>query len=219
MIRTDRNGNEIWDKVFTGSSSSQAFSVQQTSDGGFILAGYVNSTVTFKNETLLIRTDAAGNKVWEMVYAGKKSSGIGYCVRQTADGGYIVCGQANIGGISLFKTDANGSMAWEATLGTSGNDHAHAVRQTGDGGYILAASRDSALEPYDDLLIKTDAKGNIVWQKTFPSANVVHANTLQTTSDGGYIIAGNSNIYGAGNGDAVLIKTDANGNAPPTPTP
>jgi hypothetical protein len=218
LIRTDRNGKEIWENVFTGGYSSHVFSVQQTSDGGFILAGYAYVSETFKNETLLIKTDAAGNKVWDMIYAGKKSSGIAYCVRQTADGGYIVCGQSNLGGIALFKTDANGSMAWETALGTSGNDHAHAVRQTVDGGYILAASRDST-QPYDDLLIRTDVRGNILWEKTFALANAGHANTLQLTSDGGYIMASSTNSFGAGNGDALLIKTDAEGNAPATPTP
>jgi len=222
LIKTDANGDKVWDKTF--GSGDGTYAVQQTSDGGYILAGYTYSFGSGRADAWLIKTDADGNKVWEKTFGGSDDD-FAYAMQQTSDGGYILAGYtysfgAGMGDAWLIKTDANGNKVWDKTFGGRGADDADAVQQTSDGGYILAGSTFPLLPVNAGAwLIKTDANGNKVWDKTFWGGNLDYANAVQQTSDGGYILAGVTESFGAGSGDFWLIKTDANGNAPPTPTP
>ena len=112
------------------------------------------------------------------------------------------------------------SKTFNKTFGGSDDDCAFDVQQTSDGGYILAGLTMSfGASDEDAWLIKTNANGNKVWEKTFGGSSDDDAWAVHQTSDGGYILAGWTLSFGAGNGDAWLIKTDAKGNAPATPTP
>jgi hypothetical protein len=140
-----------------------------------------------------------------------------FSVRQTSDGGYIVAGVTSFGAgnwdVFLLKTDANGNIIWAKTYGGTSSDIAWSVRQTSDGGYILAGLTLSfSAGEWDIFLIKTDANGNIIWTKTYGGTDDDLAYSAQQTSDGGYIVAGETRSFGAGTWDAFLIKTDANGN-------
>jgi len=224
LIKTDADGNKIWDKTFGGIHSDYAYAVQQTSDGGYILAGYTQSFGAGKEDAWLIKTDANGNKVWDKTFGGGNPD-LAEAVQQTSDSGYILAGVTcsfgdKQGDAWLIKTDANGNKVWDKTFGGSNPDYAYAVQQTSDGGYILAGYTQSfGAGQYDAWLIKTDTNGNKVWDKTFGGSSNDVANAVQQTSDGGYILAGYTMSFGASWVDAWLIKTDAWGNAPSTPTP
>jgi hypothetical protein len=112
----------------------------------------------------------------------------------------------------LIKTDANGNIIWAKTYGGIYIDSATSVQQTSDGGYIVAGRTGSFGAGGDIFLIKTDANGNVQWAKTYGGTVYDIASSVQQTSDGGYIVAGYTNSFGAGWGDIFLIKTDANGN-------
>jgi hypothetical protein len=216
LIKTDAYGNKLWDKTFGGSSDDVAEDVHQTDDGGYILAGWNGAYWSHEDNVLLIKTDAEGNKVWEKTFRGG-SLNAAYDVQQTNDGGYILAGYTSgpsVRDVWLIKTDANGNKVWDKTFGGERNDEARAVQQTSDGGYILAGHYwwPAGSGSLDAWLIKTDANGNKVWDKTFGGGDSEGANAVQQTSDGGYILAGYTYSYGAGNNDAWLIKTDANGN-------
>jgi len=145
-------------------------------------------------------------------YGGGTSSEWAYSVQQTSDGGYIVAGDAG-GDIFLIKTDANGNISWAKTYGGTSYDWTRSVQQTSDGGYIVAGYTTSfGASARDIFLIKTDANGNIQWAKTYGGTSDDWAFSVQQTSDGGYILAGETRSFGAGYGDIFLIKTDANGN-------
>jgi ribosomal protein S11 len=138
-------------------------------------------------------------------------------VQQTSDGGYIVAGFTTSFGTGydafLINTDANGNIIWAKAYG--GTSYASSVQQTSDGGYIVAGSTYSSSTGSNDIfLIKTDAKGNIQWAKTYGETDTINmgAYSVQQTSDGGYILAGTTISFGAGEGDIFLIKTDARGN-------
>ena len=218
LIKADASGNIIWAKTYGGTYEDGAYSVQQTSDGGYIVAGYTASFgAGWDADIFLIKTDANGNIQWAKTYGGTGWDGAS-SVQQTSDGGYIVAGEtysfgAGSGDFFLIKTDANGNIQWAKTYGGTGYDYASSVQQTSDGGYIVAGGTYSFGAGWDDdiFLIKTDANGNIQWAKTYRGASADGALSVQQTSDGGYIVANYTLSFGAGL-DILLIKTDANGN-------
>jgi hypothetical protein len=216
LIKTDANGNIIWAKTYGGTSGDEASSVQQTSDGGYIVAGWTWSFGAGYNDIFLIKTDANGNIIWAKTY-GRTYYDNAHSIQQTSDGGYIVAGNTNSFGTGdydafLIKTDANGSIIWTKTYGGTNHDGAFSVQQTSDGGYIVAGYTNSFSAGNRDIfLIKTDANGNIIWTKTYGGTSVDVAFSDQQTSDGGYIVAGGTTSFGAGSYDIFLIKTDANG--------
>jgi hypothetical protein len=213
LIKTDADGNIQWAKTYGGTYDDYAYSVQQTSDGGYIVAGY---TWSFGEgvDILLIKTDANGNIQWAKTYGGTDGDEA-YSIQQTSDGGYIVAGTTLSFGegvdILLIKTDANGNVQWAKTYGGTEYDLASSIQQTSDGGYIVAGWTYSFLEGVGILLIKTDANGDLQWAKTYRGTGWDEASSVQQTSDGGYIVAGYTNSFGAGWDDIFLIKTDENG--------
>jgi uncharacterized delta-60 repeat protein len=216
LMKTDANGNIIWAKTYGGTNDDWAYSVQQTSDGGYIVAGYTNSFGAGSWDIFLVKTDANGNLQWAKTYGGT-SADFAYSVQQTSDGGYILTGYTESFGaggrdIFLIKTDANGDVQWAKTYGGTGEDWAYSVQQTSDGGYIVAGGTLSFGAGGDILLIKTDANGDVQWAKTYGGTDYDYAYSVQQTSDGGYIVAGWTISFGAGDVDIFLIKTDANGN-------
>jgi len=217
LIKTDANGNVSWAKTYGRTGEDRAYSVRQTSDGGYIVAGYTNSFGAGGIDIFLIKTDANGNVSWAKTYGGTGDD-IARSVQQTSDGGYILAGETysfGAGGIDIFliKTDANGNVSWAKTYGGTGDDTARSVRQTSDGGYIVAGYTNSfGAGGRDIFLIKTDANGNVSWAKTYGGTGNDHAFSIQQTSDGGYIVAGETRSFGAGSWDVFLVKTDANGN-------
>jgi hypothetical protein len=213
LIKTDANGSIQWAKTYGGTDWDEAYSVQQTSDGGYILAGGTYSFGAGGADIFLIKTDANGNIIWAKTYGGTYGA---YSVQQTSDGGYILAGSTGFGpyyDIFLIKTDANGNIQWAKTYGGTDEDRAYSVQQTSDGGYIVVGRTLSfGAGGLDIFLIKTDANGNIIWAKTYGGTAWDGVSSVQQTSDGGYIVAGFTGSFGAGYYDVFLIKTDANGN-------
>ena len=138
-------------------------------------------------------------------------------VEQTIDDGYILAGMTRYidegyRDIYLIKTDINGDMIWRKTYGGTNNDVAKSMQKTADGGYIITGWTISFGEGYEDVyLIKTDDNGNLLWSKTFGGASREKGYSVQQTVDGGYIITGYTESFGAVNEDVYLIKTDGNG--------
>ncbi len=211
LIKTDANGNVQWAKTYGGTNDDRASSVQQTSDGGYIVAGHTFSFGAGSYDIFLIKTDANGNVIWAKTYGGTDYDWAS-SVQQTSDGGYIVAGGTRsfgAGDIFLIKTDANGNVIWAKTYGGTS---AYSVQQTSDGGYIVAGATGFGAGGSDIFLIKTDANGNVIWAKTYGGISDDYAHSVQQTSDGGYIVAGHTFSFGVINVDIFLIKTDANGN-------
>jgi PGF-CTERM protein len=212
LVKTDSNGNEEWNKTFGGPNADGARSVQQTSDGGYILAGRTRSYGAGSDDAWLVKTDSNGNKEWDKTFGGPYEDGA-VSVQQTSDGGYILAGwmeSCSLGPYNawLVKADSNGNEEWNKTFGGPYDNEANSVQQTSDGGYILAGER----ELYDAWLVKTDSNGNEEWGKFFGGPYWDDAKSVQQTSDGGYILAGSTMSYGAGAYDFWLVKTDSNGN-------
>jgi VCBS repeat-containing protein len=232
LIKTDAFGTMVWNKTFRGTTSNDgAASVQQTSDGGYIVAGYTTpislNAATYR-AVLMIKTDANGDLDTSFSVDGQTTIGgatnndYAYCVRQTSDGGYVIAGKTYLSGYYdawLIKTLANGTLDTSFGAGgmkqfasaSPGSACAYSVQQI-SGGYIIAGSTIVSTST-QAWLIKTDAAGAMSWNKTFSStgASGSIAYSVRQTTDSGYIMAGES-LKSSGGNDALLIKTDANGN-------
>jgi M6 family metalloprotease-like protein len=216
LIKTDDMGYEQWNVTFGGSYEDLAYSVNQTADGGYIIAGYTKSYASYHyySDAWLIKTDSLGNKQWHSAFGGN-STDVGRSAQQTADGGFIVAGYTYSYGAGssdawLIKTDSMGNERWNHTFGGSSEDFANDVQQTVDGGYIMVGTT-KTLYP-DVWLIKTDIRGNRQWSRIFGGIGYNDAYSVQQTSDCGYIIAGSRDTHSLSHGDFLWIKTDWRGN-------
>ena len=204
-----------WEQTFGGTSEDLGLSVQQTSDGGYIITGYTYSFGDGNRDIYLIKTFEDGNLIWETVFGGEEGDS-GRSVQQTYDGGYIICGYTGSFGngiynVYLIKTDENGQEEWSQIFGEdSGYSHGQSVQQTYDGGYIITGTIGT-----DVYLIKTDENGVEEWSQTFGGEYDDRGYSVQQTTDGGYIITGcyidSIDSFGNGSSDLYLIKTDENG--------
>jgi hypothetical protein len=218
LIKTDANGDTLWTRTIGGTGDEEGNSVQQTADGGYIVAGATESFGTGRFDVYLIKLNGAGDTLWTKTF-GDTTSDEGHSVEQTADGGYIITGATNYNGgagqrdLYLVKTDVNGDALWTRTIGGSDDDEGSSVRQTADGGYIIAGSTLSfGAGTYDVYLVKTDANGDTLWTKTYGGSQRDLGWSVCQTTDGGYVIAAYTQSFGAGGEDVYLVKTDSLGN-------
>ena len=193
-----------WKKIIDRSDVDYCGSVEQTSDGGYVIFAERPGT------GWIFKLDPEGNQVWEMTYGG--SGYDGFCDgHQTNDGGYIAVGftdsySGNLD-VYLVKTDDKGLVEWSKYFGDSSNDcGGKSVQQTTDGGYILVG-----MNGEEAWLIKTDSQGNECWNQTYLDGTKSRGISVQQTSDGGFIIAGCGFLNGERWHDALLIKTDTDG--------
>jgi hypothetical protein len=223
-VKTNAQGDTVWSRCYGGPNNDYSWSIQQTRDSGFILVGAIDSVFqTGPHDVYLIKTNPQGDTLWSRVYGdtGHASSqnDLGKDVQQTQDGGYIVVGSTTSYGaggwdIYLIKTNARGDTLWTRTYGGSSNDYGNSVQLTRDSGYVIAGTTTSYGAGGGDVyLVKTNARGDTLWTRTFGGSASEDGNGVQQTQDGGYIIAGTTNSYGAGGGDAYLIKADSQGGA------
>ncbi len=285
VLKLNADGTVAWERTYGGSSADQAFAVQQTADGGYIVAGYTDSSFgAGSHDALVLKLNADGTVAWQKAYGGS-SADQAFAVQQTADGGYIVAGRTYSFGTGsgydawVLKLNADGSVAWQKTYGNVGHDeYASSIRQTADGGYIVAGYTDSVISGNTDAwVLKLDLEGNILgscnipqimvssatvanplllavdttatvfsttvtpvassaasadatfaatkscfyphlplpyalkWQRTYGGSGIEYAAAVQQTSDGGYVAAGSTNFFGAGNNDAWVLKLNTDG--------
>jgi hypothetical protein len=211
LVKTDQYGNELWNKTYGGAFFDFANCVQQTSDGGYVLAGSTYSFGAAGSDFWLVKTDDAGNEQWNKTYGGP-SNDYGFSVVQTLDGKYAIVGSTSSFGAGVYdfwlvKTDQFGNMLWNKTYGEIGYDEAWAVIQTGDHGFILAGWTESfGAGKSDCWLIATDESGNPQWNVTWGGADYDYAYSALQCSDGSFILAGETQSFGAGSGDFLLLK-------------
>ncbi|MCX6291931.1 MAG: T9SS type A sorting domain-containing protein [Bacteroidetes bacterium] len=212
LVKTDANGDTLWTKTYGGASYDKAYSVEQTSDSGYIITGMTSSFTAGLEDVYLVKTDKDGVLLWSKTYGGNLG-GTGNSVKQTTDGGYIIGGtKVNSGGIHdmvLIKTDAAGDTLWTRTYGGGGDDYGFSVVQSYDGGYMLAGGGSTT----GVYLIKTNSVGDTLWTNTsYVTGGPPHLNipySIQQTADSGYIVAGIT--YGATGLDMYVRKTDSSG--------
>jgi len=199
-----------WKRTLGGSGSDLAKSVQQTSDGGYIITGFTDCRGAGGLDIWLIKTDVNGDTEWTRTYGGPGDD-LGYSVLQASDGAYLVAGVLG-SDACIIRTEPDGDSAWVRTFGGTAWDGGRCLQQTRDGGYVIAGSTLSyGAGESDAWLVKTDVAGSVVWSKTFGGPQGDQGYSVRQTQDGGYILTG-STWAGTGLGYYVwLIKTDAAG--------
>jgi hypothetical protein len=189
LIKTDSLGDTLWTRTYGGVSDDRGMSVHQTTDEGFVIAGWTYSFGS-NAQVYLIKTDSLGYTLWTRTY-GEALHDRGYSVEQTQDRGYIVCGEGNSSvaydPVYLIKTDSLGDTLWTRTYGETWYE-GRSVQQTQDGGYIIAGIR-GFLGIYV-YLVKTDSIGDTLWSKQYQWEEAAKGYSVQQTQDRGYIVAG-----------------------------
>ncbi len=232
VVRLDAAGNVIWQQLYA-TQWNYAYSIAQTSDGGFVVAGrahHVPPETVSSWDPLIFKIDSLGNLVWQKIFSVYFDGEV-YSAQQTLDGGFIVAGGSNTWGNQpstciptlidckfhdwVFKLNSTGGMVWQKTYGGTGNsEYANSVDQTADGGFVVVGPTNS---PGGAWIYKLDPDGNILWQKGGPSSAIA---SVQKTSDGGIVAAGSpfaSIAFGSppSPGGVSVAKLDANGDISP----
>jgi uncharacterized delta-60 repeat protein len=216
LLKYDSTGELDWARTAGGEDWDWARSVEQTSDGGYILAGETESYDAGVRDVFLVKYDKSGSLVWART-AGGSSFDSAASVAQTTDDGYIVAGSTSSFGagsfdVFLLKYDSGGVLTWAKTAGGSGSDSAYSVEQTSDFGYIVAGFTSSyGIGNNDVFLLKYDVSGVLTWARTTGGSDADYARSVAQTGDGGYIVAGFTKSYGAGGYDVFLIEYDSTG--------
>ncbi|MEX0812831.1 MAG: T9SS type A sorting domain-containing protein [Chitinophagales bacterium] len=230
-----------WQKNYGGSNDDFVSSIQQTTDGGYIMVGGSESSdqdISGNNggvDYWILKTDVNGNIEWEQNYGGSGDD-FASSVHQTFDGGYVVAGSSessdfdvsgNYGWFDywILKLDANGNIEWEQNYGGSDDDYAASVLQSTDSSYIVAGYTSSFdndvsnIYDWDDFwVLKLDANGGIEWEQNYGGTGDETAASMKPTMDGGYVLAGHSDSQdfdapdNNGDFDFLVLKLDSSGN-------
>ncbi|UCG93336.1 MAG: T9SS type A sorting domain-containing protein [candidate division WOR-3 bacterium] len=215
LIKLDTDGDTIWTKTYGGSLNDGAFSIQRTTDNGYIIAGVTSSFSTGGSDVWLLKTDADGDTSWTRNYGGPTWDQ-GFSVQQTSDNGFIITGFSTVYGsgdqVYLIKTDDSGDTLWTKTYGGTDQDYGRSVLQTPDGGYVVAGYTFSyGVGNGDAWLIRTDSEGVILWDTTYGGNLDDRALAVLRNPDNGYILVGYTASFGTGLYDVYIIRTDSLG--------
>jgi hypothetical protein len=217
IIKLNSLGNIEWSKAIGGSSDDEIYSISQTSDGGYIAVGNTLSYGAGSWDAFIIKLNSLGNIEWFKTIGGSSSDSI-YSISQTSDGGYIAGGWTlNYGAGSwdafIIKLNSSGNIEWSKAIGGSDYDYIYSISQTSDGGYIAGGrTLNYGAGSWDAFIIKLNSSGNIEWSKAIGGSDYDYIYSISQTSDGGYIVGGSTQSYGAGNWDAFIIKLNSSGN-------
>jgi hypothetical protein len=214
VVKYNKAGGYEWLTTYGGSSIDRATSIQQTTDNGYIVAGYslsksgdVTNNYNGSFDFWIVKLNSVGAIQWQKNLGGDFND-IPYCIRLTSDGGYIIAGETasnnrdvsgNHGSLDawIVKLSSTGVIQWQKCLGGSGGENAYFIQQTTDGGYIFTgttSSNDYDVSGYhggyDYWVVKLNSTGSIQWQKCFGGSWEDRAYSIEQTKDGGYIVAG-----------------------------
>jgi uncharacterized delta-60 repeat protein len=205
-----------WVTTYGGPWADDVQQVQQTADGGYIVAGNTWSFGTGYSDFLILKLRADGSITWQDVYGGIDPD-YARAIEPTSDGGYIVAGWTESFGAGshdawILKLRADGSIDWQRTYGGSAGDEVSSIQQSTDGGYIVAGWTESfGAGSRDAWVLKLRANGSIDWQKSYGGTGYEEASSIRQSSDGGYILAGRAGSFGAGLWDAWLLRLNPDG--------
>ena len=215
IVGSNGYGNQYWAKTYGEAHWDFASAIRETTDGGYIIAGY---TLSFGSpyEAWLLKLDNMGNIAWEKRY-GENEWEEAHYIQQTSDGGYFMMGcydcDSNQGNTWIVKFDSFGGITWQKTYPAI----FHTMVQTQGGEYVLAGHY-NGVDHRDVCLLKLDSTGTISWQRAYGTGDpfpplLETAYSIQQTADEGYIVAGTTTVQGCvGCGKVLILRLDSSGN-------
>ncbi len=223
LVKVDKEGNRIWQKAVIRPGNEQGWSVIESSDGNYVVAG--NTNVNGGSDIYLAKFKPSGEKIWERTLGDAFRGEWGFGLAETADGGFLVAGNRG-GGLTYmessvgfyFKTNSEGHMIWVKEEKMTNNHHLHfnSIAPTSDGNFILAGSMTDIFYDTDLMVIqKITPAGEKIWRRNYTPDSIAFflGYNIRQTPDGGFIFAGGWNFFGILGGDMwpVLMKISANG--------
>ncbi len=217
VVKTDSLCNKIWSKTFGRNNIEQGYSIKNTSDGAFIIAGFTNSIGAGGYDAYLLKIDSNGQQLWEKTYGGYDWD-FAYSIVELPDSGFAVCGETYTNSLGnsdvyLFRTDKNGNLIWQKNIGGTQQDVANDLILDTDTNLVLVGKTKSFGNGQEDMyLIKTNLLGDTIWTKTFGDTLNECGFRLIQTQDLGYVIVGYAESYSP-EGDLEMhsLKTDSAG--------
>lgn len=202
LTRFDKNGDTIWSKAFFDQDELIAFSMDITSDSGYIISG---QSMGVNSDVYILRTDANGNILWVKKYGGAGVD-LSRCIHKVNDGGYIISGHTNsfgVGGFDIFiiKTDLNGNIEWSKAFGDTADDYSFSICPTVDSGFVALGILKMWSFSSDLALIKINSLGDTLWTKTY-GLDVEHGYDIIETHNHGFAITGFTTSFSSGIEDA-----------------
>ena len=215
VVKTDSDGEVLWEKTFGGAGPETGDCIVPDVNNNFLIAGSTGS-YTSNRDAFLVQIDSEGELIWSDYY-GDEGGEEGYdratSVCLLSDGGYALAGESNgddFCGAFLVKADSLGNEIFVNCYGDGFYDYGRDVIESEDGGIIICGSTKSYPNCENDIyLFKTTPDGQLVWEKTFGTEGKSEwGEAICRTSDGNYVILGQTESYGSGGFDVWLIKTD-----------
>lgn len=214
IMKTDNSGVLQWSKTLAGSGEDGLSCIRPTSDGGYIATGFTTSSGAGGYDVLLVKLTSTGTVSWSKTY-GTTTDDMGFDVKQTTDGGYIITGNAKFsssvstGAIYLVKTDNAGVVTWSNMWGAGIGNEGKTVIQTSDGGYFVAGEGSNGYF----YVIKTSSAGAVTWSRANLPTAMTSASMSQAiqTADGGYALFGSAVATSDNNIDMALVKLNSTG--------
>jgi hypothetical protein len=205
-----------WARTYGGIYSDWPNSIQQTNDGGYIVAGGTRSFGNEGDDFWILKFTSDGGIEWQKTYGGSVNDEA-HSIQQTNDGGYIVVGETSSFGtegedIWVLKLTSDGEIEWQKTYGGSESGTDPSIQQTNDGGYIVAGEIEFGAVVYDFWILKLSSAGDVEWQKTYGGDKSDSASFIQQRDDGGYIVVGHTESFGAGWDDIWILMISPAGN-------
>ncbi len=228
LLRTDADGNLLWEQNFGGEDIDIGESVIETSDGNIVIVGS-NRSFAIPNpaspngtspDAYFIKTDAFGNVLIEKTYGNVEEDGA-YDVVETAEGNYVLTGiTSDKRDLYLLSLDKTGTEIWSKSYGAADFDEiGHAIAIAPDGGFIVAGVKEITPTSSQMYLVKTDNQGNLEWERLYGLSGLDLGQSVAVTNDGGYIVGGGFDINNDPDRptvfqlyDMYMVKTDGNGN-------
>ena len=213
LLKFDNTGTMLWGKYYGYNTSAETTpDILPTAEGGFAVLGNMYPDTVNRGDITLVITDGAGKLLRQNMYGGTTYDTGNRFIR-TQDGGYAIAGTAlnfttSISDLYVIKTAADGTREWEKKIGTGTTNYTgNGIAQNSDGGFTLCGS----IGFTNGLLVRTDAQGNVLWQKIFSGVNGGNERSLIRTTDNGYVVTGTQYNGTAGTLDVLLTKFDASG--------
>jgi uncharacterized delta-60 repeat protein len=211
ILKLTSEGDVEWQFTYGGIGDDTAYAIQETSDGGYIVAGYSHLFGATTSDAWILKLTSEGDIEWQHIYGGTGDDKA-YSVQETSDEGYIVAGSTQYLGAQdhdfwVLKLTSAGFFEWQRIYGGFGDDVAYYIQETSDEGYIVAGDTDSFGNKESELwVLKLTSIGDIEWERIYGGSDNDYLNCIQETSDGGYVVTGNTYSFGAGDSDLLALK-------------